>query len=104
MRCALDPSNKKPPLILTRGGFVLMNILSKNCYNIRTSTRFAIQSNRIQTKVIGVNHGNDHNTHTVVLGKETLEQALQITHIKTKRELIDYALRDTSAMKNKKSY
>jgi hypothetical protein len=32
-------------------------------YNALTSTNFAIQSNRIQTKVIGVHHGNDHNTH-----------------------------------------
>jgi Arc/MetJ family transcription regulator len=40
----------------------------------------------------------------VLLDKEILEQALQITHLKSKRELLDYALRDTSATKNKKSY
>jgi Arc/MetJ family transcription regulator len=39
----------------------------------------------------------------LVLDKEILEQALQITHLKNKRELLDYALRDTSATKNKKA-
>jgi Arc/MetJ family transcription regulator len=39
----------------------------------------------------------------VLLDKEILEQALQITHLKNKRELLDYALRDTSATKNKKA-
>ena len=30
----------------------------------------------------------------VVLNKEIVEQALQITHLKSKRELLDYALRE----------
>ncbi|MEI6708292.1 MAG: type II toxin-antitoxin system VapB family antitoxin [Methylococcales bacterium] len=30
----------------------------------------------------------------VLLDKEILEQALQITHLKSKRELLDYALRE----------
>jgi Arc/MetJ family transcription regulator len=30
----------------------------------------------------------------VVLNKEIVEQALQITHFKSKRELLDYALRE----------
>jgi len=30
----------------------------------------------------------------VLLDKEILEQALQITHLKNKRELLDYALRE----------
>jgi Arc/MetJ family transcription regulator len=30
----------------------------------------------------------------VLLDKEILEQALQLTHLKSKRELLDYALRE----------
>lgn len=39
---------------------------------------------------------------SVALDKETLEQALQITHIKNNRELIDYALRELIRHKQQK--
>lgn len=38
----------------------------------------------------------------VVLNKEILEQALQITHLKNKHELLDYALRELIRRENQK--
>jgi Arc/MetJ family transcription regulator len=39
----------------------------------------------------------------VVLDKEILEQALQITHFKSRRELLDYALRELIRHENQKN-
>lgn len=38
----------------------------------------------------------------VVLNKDIVEQALQITHLKSKRELLDYALRELIRRENQK--